>query len=100
MTRSLPAIVLMLVLPSVAHAQDDTEVDDGDAPPVLDAADVARLEAMVDAAIATHPHEFRWSDGPRNVPRPRGPSMERARRLGLGTQEAATILLTRAADPR
>lgn len=35
----------------------------------------------------------RFSDGPRRVPVPRGASLERARRLGLGTQTAASTLL-------
>jgi murein DD-endopeptidase MepM/ murein hydrolase activator NlpD len=36
---------------------------------------------------------FRWSDGPRRVPTPRGVSMERADDLGLGTRECASRLL-------
>jgi murein DD-endopeptidase MepM/ murein hydrolase activator NlpD len=54
-----------------------------------------------------HPHAapaagapFRWSDGPRNVPRPRGAAAERARSLGLGTREAATHLLSHAPEAR
>ena len=35
---------------------------------------------------------FRWSDGPRRVPAPRGVSMERATELGLGTRECASRL--------
>lgn len=35
----------------------------------------------------------RFSDGPRRVPTPRGASLERARRLGLGTDEAASRIL-------
>lgn len=42
----------------------------------------------------------RFSDGPRRVPTPRGASMIRARTLGLGTREAANILLTRAPEAR
>ncbi|MCS6798314.1 MAG: M23 family metallopeptidase [Myxococcota bacterium] len=43
---------------------------------------------------------FRWSDGPRAVPTPRGASLERARALGLGTREAAVTLLTGPPEPR
>ena len=32
----------------------------------------------------------RFSDGPRNVPTPRGASLRRAEALGLGTREAAS----------
>lgn len=38
-------------------------------------------------------HVFRWSDGPRRVPSPRGVSMQRAQELGLGTRECASRLL-------
>lgn len=39
-------------------------------------------------------HDYsRFSDGPRRVPTPRGPSLERAQRLGLGTRETARTLL-------
>jgi murein DD-endopeptidase MepM/ murein hydrolase activator NlpD len=36
---------------------------------------------------------FRWSDGPRRVPEPRGVSRVRAEELGLGTRECASRLL-------
>lgn len=42
---------------------------------------------------------FRWSDGPRLVPAPRGASMVRARELGLGTRECASRLLHGPPDP-
>jgi len=41
---------------------------------------------------------FRWSDGPRRVPTPRGISMERASELGLGTRECASRLMQGAPD--
>lgn len=50
-------------------------------------------------AVAANPYA-RYSDGPRNVPRPRGAALARAQQLGLGTREAATLLLTHAPDPR
>lgn len=57
---------------------------------------VARIDAMTDAP----PREFRWTDGPRDVPRPRGAAMLRAQHLGLGTHDAAESLLTHSPDPR
>lgn len=43
---------------------------------------------------------FRWSDGPRLVPTPRGVSMQRAQELGLGTRECASRLLHGRPDER
>lgn len=41
-----------------------------------------------------HRHDYsRFSDGPRNVPTPRGASLQRAQALGLGTREAASQLM-------
>lgn len=41
-----------------------------------------------------------WSDGPRSVPTPRGASLARAERLGLGSRECASRLLHHPADDR
>jgi murein DD-endopeptidase MepM/ murein hydrolase activator NlpD len=53
-----------------------------------------------DDDVARGAPALRWSDGPRDVPRPRGASAERARALGLGTRETATHLLTRPPEAR
>jgi murein DD-endopeptidase MepM/ murein hydrolase activator NlpD len=55
----------------------------------------ARADAPEDAA-----RYARFSDGPRNVPRPRGAALARAQALGLGTRAAATRLLTAAPEAR
>lgn len=44
--------------------------------------------------------EFRWSDGPRRVPTPRGASLARAERLELGTRTCASRLLHGAPEER
>jgi murein DD-endopeptidase MepM/ murein hydrolase activator NlpD len=44
--------------------------------------------------------EFRWSDGPRRVPTPRGASRARAERLELGTRTCASRLLHGAPEAR
>lgn len=50
---------------------------------------------------ARQPHDYsRFSDGPRRVPTPRGASLRRAQRLGLGTRQAATRALHQPPDPR
>ncbi len=76
-----------------------------DAP--LEAPDQEGLEAdshedrsHEDGAPARPRRTFRWSDGPRLVPAPRGASMERAEALGLGTRECASRLLHGAPDAR
>jgi murein DD-endopeptidase MepM/ murein hydrolase activator NlpD len=61
------------------------------------APDVGRAQAP--AALRAHDYS-RFSDGPRRVPRPRGASLERARSLGLGTEEAARRLLRKTPAPR
>jgi len=58
-------------------------------------ADAARADAPDDAARYAH-----FSDGPRNVPRPRGAALARAQALGLGTRAAATRLLTAPPESR
>lgn len=49
-------------------------------------------DAQAPAAVRTYDYS-RFSDGPRRVPTPRGPSLARARELGLGTWKAAKHLL-------
>ncbi|GAB4212319.1 MAG: hypothetical protein OHK0013_34970 [Sandaracinaceae bacterium] len=58
----------------------------------------AEGEPQGDEAPARPRRTFRWSDGPRRVPEPRGASMIRARELGLGTRECASRLLHGAPD--
>ncbi len=50
-------------------------------------------DAAVGATERRPRRTFRWSDGPRRVPAPRGMSMERAEALGLGTRECGSRLL-------
>lgn len=70
-----------------------------DEPSIEDAAELDAVDADEDEGPTTGTSErrprrtFRWSDGPRRVPTPRGVSMERAEDLGLGTRECASRLL-------
>jgi len=61
---------------------------------VLLALTLASPVAADPAERSGHRHDYsRFSDGPRNVPTPRGASLQRAQALGLGTREAATQLM-------
>jgi murein DD-endopeptidase MepM/ murein hydrolase activator NlpD len=109
--RAPLALALMLVLPLAVRA-DPEPIEEGaarpeassddDDTPALDAESPATDEGSTDAdADADTPsprRHFRWSDGPRRVPVPRGASRERAGRLGLGTRECASRLLHHAPD--
>lgn len=93
-------LVLLLSLAGRAHAdpvlpedepaaaEDEGASLDGDSP-------VSDEDAAEEEAPRRH---FRWSDGPRRVPVPRGASRERAEHLGLGTRECASRLLHHAPD--
>src|SRR5689334_12899575 len=81
MRRWILVLGLILGAPLAAAAHDDQDADD--APPPDE-----------EAAPAPRRWDYsRFSDGPRNVPAPRGASMERAALLGLGTREAAAFLM-------
>jgi murein DD-endopeptidase MepM/ murein hydrolase activator NlpD len=89
--------------PTPAALVDEALPAPSDAP--TSAPSDAPIDAPSDASptlanIVTPDPYARFSDGPRNVPRPRGAAMARARQLGLGTREAATKLLTRTPEPR
>lgn len=70
----------------------DDDVDDVDPTDAQPAAPTQPAQPVYDYS--------RFSDGPRRVPAARGPAFERARRLGLGTRETATHLLTRPPERR
>lgn len=72
-----------------AHAEDAHADDDGD----LVAAHEDDEDAAGPRTTERRRRTFRWSDGPRRVPTPRGVSMQRAEALGLGTRECASRLL-------
>lgn len=78
MRPALLAIVTALALPPAAAAAQ---------PAASTSAGLAR------AAARTFDYS-RFSDGPRNVPRRRGASLERSNALGLGTRDAARQLLS------
>jgi murein DD-endopeptidase MepM/ murein hydrolase activator NlpD len=80
----------------LAARADDAHADDASAAEAdeLDAAHAEEDEGPTTGTSERRPRRtFRWSDGPRRVPTPRGVSMERAEELGLGTRECASRLL-------
>jgi murein DD-endopeptidase MepM/ murein hydrolase activator NlpD len=75
----------------LAGSESGTSVEDADE---LDAMHADEDEGPTTGTSERRPRRtFRWSDGPRRVPTPRGVSMERAEELGLGTRECASRLL-------
>ncbi len=72
-----------------AHDDEDGAALDGESPE----SDEEPASHDDDARPRRRRREFRWSDGPRRVPTPRGASLERATRLELGTRECASRLL-------
>ncbi len=101
-------LLLALVAPLPARA-DPVPIEAAE-PPALGEAEADEEAPALDAESPTSDEDeeggderprrrFRWSDGPRRVPVPRGASRERAERLGLGSTDCASRLLHRAPDP-
>lgn len=84
-------------LPASEEAPALGLADEVDGPPLSDAPSEGARTLGTAAARDAY---ARFSDGPRNVPRPRGAAMARAQALGLGTRDAATKLLTRPPEAR
>lgn len=94
--RQRLTLVLLLLAGLCGHAVADDVAPEpalpADAPPSGD-------EAAADVEAAEHDYS-RFSDGPRNVPTPRGRPKRLADRLGLGGREAGSRLITRAPEAR
>lgn len=89
------ALLLLLMFASIPHATADDVVEDA-------AIESEAMEAGdPDARPSRRRFDYsRFSNGPRNVPTPRGASQERAEALGLGTRGAADRVFHRRVDPR